>query len=120
MTKVTTIPPEVIPALFQKLTPKEQAFITHPEVYTNPRKAAQDAGYAESTARLKCYALRTQLMYYIRPIHDWRMADSNVNQKRIIEELNAIAFCNEADFYDTIDTEDDTIKVLKDFTRLPE
>lgn len=106
--------------LFKELTPREQAFILHPEVMTNPRQAARDAGYAESTAQLKCYHMRTQLLHWIIPQHEQRMMDSNLNQKRIIEELNAIAFANEADYYDTVDVEGDTIKVLKDFTRMPE
>jgi hypothetical protein len=120
MTKVASVPADVIPALFDKLTPMEQAFILHPQVMTNPQQAARDVGYSETTARTKASYMRKQLFYYIQPIHDWRMLDANLDQKRIIEELNAIAFCNEADFYDTVDVEGDTIKVLKDFTRLPE
>lgn len=114
------VPADVIPSLFEKLTPMEQAFVLHPKVMTDPQQAARDSGYAESTAKLKAYHMRTQLLYYIRPIHEWRMMDSNVDQKRIIAELNAIAFANETEFYDTIDVDGDTIKVLKDFTRMPE
>lgn len=119
MTKFLPVPADVIPALFNKLTKMEQAFILHPKVFTDPVTAAREVGYAETTAKIKASYMRSQLMYYIRPIQEWRMMDANLDQKRVIEELNAIAFANEADYYDTVDVEGDTIKVLKDFTRIP-
>jgi DNA polymerase III gamma/tau subunit len=113
-----------VPALFDQLTPREQAFVMHPDVFTNPIKAAMDVGYSESTAKGKSHIMRHQLMYYIMPIHEARVAETGVTIERVKNELSAIAFANEADYYDTIDIETETgaetVKVVKDISRLPE
>ena len=110
--------------LFMKLTPREQAFVTHPDVFANPVAAARAVGYTESTALAKAHIMRHQLMYFIMPLHEKRMAETGVTIDRVKNELSAIAFANEADYYDVIDIEGEqgaeTIKVVKDITRLPQ
>lgn len=106
--------------LMELLEPRELAFVTHPDVFIEPVKAALAVGYSEATARGKAHQMRKQLMYYIRPLHDARVEASGVTIDALIEELKAIAFANEPDYWETVDVEGDTIKVPKDPTRLPE
>lgn len=110
------------PALFDKLTAREQAFVQHPLVLSDPAQAARDVGYSESFANSKAYIKRKQLMYFIRPEMHKRMAKSGVTLDRIHEELAAIAFANEADFYERRDSVDgeETLIVAKDPTLIPE
>ena len=106
--------------LFSQLTPREQAFVLHPDVFTDPVAAALAVGYSESTARGKSHIMRHQLMYYILPVHEARMAETGVTVDRVKKELSAIAFANEVDYYDVIDIDGETVKVVKDIKRLPE
>lgn len=118
------LPVEIDNSTFSQLEPREQAFVLHPEVMTNPVKAALDAGYSENTARCHATIKRKQLMYFILPLYNERLkkleAASGITPERIKDEIANIAFANEADYYDTVDVQGDTIKVLKDITRLPE
>lgn len=118
------LPDGVVPALFDQLTPREQAFVLHPDTFANPVAAAMDVGYSETTAKGKAHIMRHQLMYFIMPVHEKRMATTGVTIERVKDELSAIAFANEADYYDTIDIETETgaetVKVVKDIKRLPE
>lgn len=109
------------PALFNELTPMEQAFVLHPEAFTAPVKAAMEVGYSKSTAKSKAHVMRKQLMHFIAPKHEARLEKAGVATiERICDELEAIAFAREVDYYDTIDVDGETVKVLKDVTRLPE
>ena len=117
---MSKLPVQFDNASFQRLTPREQAFVMHPEVYTNPMKAAEDVGYTANTARCKSHIMRHQLMYYIMPLQEQRMEAANITAERIVNELACIAFADETQFYDTIDIEGETVKVVKDFTRMPE
>lgn len=119
------LPVKIDPSLLEQLTPREAAFIMHPNVMTDPRQAARAAGYAETTAEQKSYEMRKQLMYYILPLYEARLAQiPNVNVERIKDELAPIAFANLTDYYDTVDIgengQGDTIKVLKDIKRMPD
>lgn len=118
------VPAGAVPALFDQLTPREQAFVMHPDVFTDPVGAAMAVGYSESTAKGKAHVMRHQLMYYIMPLHEARMAETGVTIDRVKQELSAIAFANEPDYYDNIDIETETgaetVKVVKDIKRLPE
>jgi Terminase small subunit. len=122
--QLPAVPDGAVPALFDQLTPREQAFVLHPDVFTNPVGAAIDVGYSETTAKGKAHVMRHQLMYFIMPVHEKRMAETGVTIERVKQELSAIAFANEADYYDTIDIETETgaetIKAVKDIKRLPE
>lgn len=106
--------------LMELLEPRELAFVMHPDVFTDPRKAAVAVGYSESTAASKAHQMRKQLMYFIKPQHEARVEKAGVSVDALIEELKAIAFAIEPDYWDTVDVEGDTIKVPKDPTRLPD
>lgn len=109
------------PPLVDKLTPRERAFIRHPLVTIDPSAAALAVGYSETTSKTYAYRMRKELDFYIQHYENQRMAKINVSQERVRQELAAIAFADETDYYDTMDTESgETIKVLKDPTRLPE
>lgn len=115
-----TKPVETLPALFSQLTAREQLFILHPLIMTDVVQAAKDAGYSKSTAESKAYTMRKQLMYYIRPVEDRRLAAVGSTADRVRAELAAIAYANEANYFDVVDTDTETIRVYKDPTRLPE
>lgn len=113
------------PALFERLTPREQAFVKHPLAMTNPRQAAIEVGYSESWAKVHSYIKRRQLLYFILPENHKRMAAAGVTLERVVQELSCMAFSNEADFYQRIEYEDDDGKVREiltgiDLTLLPE
>lgn len=115
--------PSVLPAqqpLFQTLTIREQNFVTHPDVFTDPIKAAKAVGYADTTAQSKAHIMRQSLLYFIMPLHEARIESTGVTVDRIKDELAAIAFANEVDYYDTADTENGTVKFVRDLTRLPQ
>lgn len=120
--------PALLQPNFDRLTAREQAFVMHPDVFTNPVKAAMAVGYARTTAQVRSYQMRRELMFYIMPLHEARLEKTGVTVDRIKDELAAIAFANEADFYDTVDVETEidgqlvveTVKFVRDITRLPE
>lgn len=118
------LPTDFDRAALETLTPREAAFVLDPEVMTDPKAAAIRAGYAPSSARCHAYTWRKQLMYFILPLHQERIKHTQVTTgitpDRIKNEIANIAFANEADYYDTVDVDGDTIKVLKDVTRMPE
>lgn len=121
---IKKLPVELDQSSFAELTPREQTFILDPEVMSDPVAAAVRSGYAQLTAQAKAYTMRKQLMYFILPLHQERLKQlqiaAGISPERIKEEIANIAFANEADYYDTIDVEGDTIKALKDLTRMPE
>lgn len=106
--------------LFAELTPREQSFVLHPDVMTDPVKAAIDVGYAKTTAASKARTMRKQLMYYIRPLAERRLESLGVSLEKVRDEIAAIAFSDETAYFDTVDIEGDTVKVYKDPALLPE
>jgi hypothetical protein len=107
------------PALLEHLSPRERAFIQHPLVMSDPVQAAKEVGYAESTAA-KAHDRFRELFYYIQHYNKQRLAAAGVTQQRIIEELAAIAFADETEYFEAVDTESgETVKRIKDLTRLP-
>ena len=117
----TNLPLKYDPALLDRLTARERAFIQHPEVLVNATKAAVEAGYSEGWARGNAGTKRKQLMYFILPEVHKRWAEKGVTLERIHEELAAIAFANMADYYDRVELDDGTQAMVgKDPTLLPE
>lgn len=121
----TLVPALAVPAgcdvaLFNELTAREQAFVLHPEVMTDPVKAATDVGYAISTAQHRANQWRKELMYFIQPVLSQRLVASGVSLDRVQDELAAVAFAVETDYYESMDVDGDTIKSARDPLRLPE
>lgn len=106
--------------LFQTLSLREQQFILHPDVMVDPVAAAVAVGYAETTAKAKAHGMRRQLMHYLLPVTEKRMAALGVTPDRVRNELAAIAFANEADYMESVDIDGETIRVYRDPARLPE
>jgi phage terminase small subunit len=107
------------PALLEELSPRERAFVQHPLVATDPVQAAREVGYAEGTA-IHAGDRARKLLYYIQHYTKQRMAVVGVTQQKIIEELAAIAFADETDYFEAVDTASgDTVKQVKDLKRLP-
>jgi hypothetical protein len=109
---------------FNLLTPREQMFVQHPEVYRDPRKAALDCGYSSATIEKRSYSMRQRLMRFIRPAFEHRLAQVSVNRERVEEELAAIAFTIEDEFKERVDIEMadggfQSIVVWKDPATLP-
>lgn len=110
---------------FDKLTPKEQAFVLHPDVFHDPKKAALEVGYSSSTIEKRAHSMRQRLMRFIRPRFEATFAKLGVDRRRIEEELACIAFTTEDDFKERVDIEMpdggfQTVVVWKDPTSLPE
>ena len=109
------------PALIETLSPKERALVQHPLALSDPRQAALDAGYTEASLRSRSAGyLVKQLRYFIDHYHRQRMAAREITAETITRELSDIAFADATAYYDTIDTDDGTTKVIRDVTRLPE
>lgn len=114
--------PAMLPSqqpLFETLTMREQSFIVHPDVFSDPIKAAKEVGYAATTAQAKAHIMRKDLLFFILPLHEARLEKTGITVDRIKDELAAIAFANEVDYYDTADTDTGTVKYVRDLTRLP-
>jgi hypothetical protein len=110
---------------FDRLTPKEQTFVQHPDVYRDPQKAALDSGYSSMVATKKAYSMRKRLMAFIQPAFEVRLAKIHVDRTRVEEELAAIAFTIEDEFKERIDIETpdggvQSVVVWKDPMMLPE
>lgn len=108
-----------------KLTELERKFVLHPEVMTKPEKAAVEVGWSASWARARAHQKRQQLMYYILPIAKERWAKADITLDRIHEELAAVAFADETEYYERVDVDlgdgkgAETLLVGKDPTMLP-
>ena len=90
---------------FADLTPREQAFVQHPEVYSNPRKAALECGYSSSTIEKRAHSMRQRLMRFIQPGHETRLAALGVDRRRVEEELAIIGFLDITEYQERIDIE---------------
>jgi len=107
------------PPLVDRLTPRERAFIKHPDVATDPQGAALAVGYSLSVAKTQAYRMRKELDFYISYYENQRMARVNATAERVRQELADIAFADIEDYYDTVDIDGETIKVLRDPRLLP-
>lgn len=118
----TNLPANVEPALWDRLTERERKFATHPEVMTDIKKAAVEAGYTEGWARHHAHVKRKQLMYYILPVSHQRMLKAGITLDRIYEELACVAFADETEFYDRVQIEgyNDEVLMGRDPTLMPE
>ena len=106
--------------LFELLTPRQQAFIQHPEVMIKPEKAAIEVGYSAKTARTRAHMMRKQLIYYIQPLNAKRAQQAGVTPERVRDTIGIIANAKITDYFDTIDVEGDTVKVYVDPALLPD
>lgn len=77
---------------------KELSFAYHPDVVKNAYKAAIEAGYSESYAQKKSYALRERLYPLIRKVQEQRARKQGISAQRVQEELSNIAFANVLDY----------------------
>lgn len=90
---------------FGSLTPREQAFVQHPDVYRDPRKAATEVGYSSSTIEKRAHSMRQRLMRFIQPAFEARLAAINVDRRRVEEELACIGFADINEYKESIDIE---------------
>lgn len=108
------------PDLLSELTPREQAFVRHPLVTTDPVAAARDVGYSESMVTTRAYSKRKELLYFIQHYNAQRMARHEITADRVIGEVAAIAFADETMFREVFDTDHGTTESRwKDPMRLP-
>lgn len=111
------------PPMLDKLTPRERAFVQHPLAMTDPLNAAREVGYkvdSDKYTNTNAYILAKRLSFYVKHYADQRMKAADVTVGRVVEELAAIAFADPTEFYDVVDVDGATIKIMKDVTRLPE
>lgn len=107
--------------LLSSLTARERAFVQHPLALADVRQAGRDSGFSESTCNSGyIYVIARQLHSYVTHYSRQRLMAHEITVERITSELAAIAFVDPTQFYEAVDTEAETIKVLKDVTRLPE
>lgn len=90
---------------FGSLTPREQAFVQHPDVYRDPKKAAMAVGYSSSTVEKRAHSMRQRLMRFIQPAFEARLADLGVDRRRVEEELACIGFTDINEYKESIDIE---------------
>lgn len=90
---------------FNALTPREQAFVLHPDVLREPKKAALEVGYSSSVAGTRAYSMRVRLMRYIAPRMEARLTKAEISRERVEQELAAIGFLDVTEFRERIDVE---------------
>lgn len=90
---------------FGSLTPREQAFVQHPDVYRDPKKAATAVGYSSSTIEKRAHSMRQRLMRFIQPAFEARLATLGVDRRRVEEELACIGFTDINEYKESIDIE---------------
>lgn len=110
---------------FERLTLKEQAFVQHPDVYRDPKKAALEVGYSSSTIEKRAHSMRQRLMRFIQPAYEVRLAKVGATRERVEEELACIGFTIEDEFKERVDVEMpdggvQTVVVWRDPATLPE
>lgn len=110
---------------FNRLTPREQLFVQHPDVYRDPKKAALEVGYSSSTIEKRAHSMRQRLLRFIQPAFEARLAKVNVDRQKVEDELAAIAFTIEDEFRERVDIETpdggyQSVVVWKDPMQLPE
>jgi hypothetical protein len=109
---------------FNRLTPREQAFVQHPDVYRDPKKAATEVGYSSSTIEKRAHSMRQRLMRFIQPAFEARLSSVGVDRRKVEEELALIGFVDVTDYQETIDIEMadggfQSVVVWKDPMQLP-
>ena len=88
------------PPCLRHVKPKARRFVIEFQKDYNPILAGHRAGYAETTADSLFYDLKNKYAHEIRLYGSEVLADLGVETKRILQELNLIAFHNPADFFD--------------------
>lgn len=99
------------------LTEKQLKFAAHPEVTTNTRKAAREAGYSESFARTQSTALRRQLAPLIMENQERTKKASAISAAKVQTELAAMGFANVIDYFNIADDGSVMPKQLNELTR---
>jgi hypothetical protein len=90
--------------MLNELTGKQLAFVVHPEVLTDTRKAYTDAGYADSGSN-NCYALRQELLPIIIEEHRKRVEKLGVTWEWLKNEVVILARSNLWDFLEPVEDE---------------
>jgi phage terminase small subunit len=105
----------------KKLTNKEKAFCKEYIVDFNARRAAEEAGYSEKTARQTGYENLTKhyIQVEIHRLTQERAERLQVSQDRVVQELMKIAFSDITDYVDndgSIDINNETLSgVIKEY-----
>ena len=82
-----------------RYTKKQVKFAQHPQVMTNLKRAALDAGYSTSFAKTQSKALREQLAPLIMEIQEKAKALAAISVARIQTELASMGFANVLDYF---------------------
>lgn len=90
---------------FSLLSPKEQSFVLHPDVFKDPKKACLEVGYSSATASTKSWNMRIRLMRFIVPQEERRLAAVEISRAKVEEELAAIGFVDVTEYQERIDIE---------------
>lgn len=98
--------------LVDSLTPRQRAFVTHPLAITDPEMAAIQSGYDAKYAKKYGEALRKELWYFIQHGEAAQMVRRAVTPQSVIDELNNLAFSNALDFFEVIDSLNETGQVI--------
>lgn len=109
---------------FEDLSPREQAFVLHPEAWTNTPKAMIDAGYSPAYANHKASAMRSRLMRFLRPVLQKRFEGFQVDASFVQQRLAAVADLDITDFQERLDVQNEdgtwqTVVVWRDPKSLP-
>ena len=100
-----------------KLTEMQRAFAAHPEVTTNPRKAALEAGYSKLFAKSHSKKLRQQLSGLITQYQEEALQKTALSVARVQQEFAALGFANIVDYFDIMEDGSMLPKKLSDLTR---
>ena len=82
-----------------RYTEMQKAFARHPNVTTDPGKAALDAGYSASYVKSHAHRLREQLSGLIMEYQAKAMRKSAISKARVQSELAAMGFANVLDYF---------------------
>jgi len=100
-----------------KFTEMQRKFAAHPEVTTNPRKAAVDSGYSRTYAKSHAIALREQLSPLIMQYQEIAQKRAAISVAKVQQELAAMGFANVLDYFDIMENGQVIPKKLNELTR---
>lgn len=100
----------VIP-LLDELTPRQRAFVTHPQAITDPELAMIQSGYENRYARQYCRTLQRELWFYIQAGEAAAQVRRAITPTMVLDELNNLAFSDVLDFFHVVDKFDEAGKV---------
>lgn len=117
--------PRELREMILNLTPKQKKWVEEYAKDFNAKRAAIEAGYAETSAGSGCYGLKEDICCkaYLRQILRQQSQKADISPERVLKELTSIAYSNITEFLDVETNKyylrDEEGNIIKDFNDKP-